>query len=199
MSEFFLTLILTYIFLYTFYFSKTIYIMLYSVIMFFFSFMFLIYIEFEFFAISILTIYIGGIAVMFLFLIMVIDLSDEAYLMTNDSNFLINFILILGFSLVTYYFFIAYYDPLFFRSNVSIDMVGSYRYLLNFFPTHGNVRIKFLIRDLVMIFINFNDLDILGFYLYVYFGPYIVAVGLFLLVATVVAIMVSVNSNKFLY
>ena len=74
---FFLTLILLFI-LYIFCLTKTAYILFFSILVFIVSFIYILYLELEFIGLVFIITYIGGIAVMFLFLVLVLNTKQES-------------------------------------------------------------------------------------------------------------------------
>lgn len=185
---------------YTFRLTKTVYVMLYSVLVLLFVFMQLITIEFEFFAISVLTVYVGGIAVMFLFLIITVDLKEEAKpSFRRNLTFWPYFFLALFVVFVVYWYLALSYDPKFFDPLSIINDIRAGKHCPVDQLTHiDNVddRLTAQTYHYTYYFMDFTDINILGWYCYRVLSPYVVAVGLFLFIATLTAVMLCTNSVK---
>jgi NADH:ubiquinone oxidoreductase subunit 6 (subunit J) len=181
---------------YTFNMSKTIYIMLFSILPVIMLSLFLLLNGFEFFSISIVTIYVGGIAVMFLFLILVIDMrSEEMGLEINQFQILWNIFFIILFVIIFYTVIIYFYNPLYFNGEDFELKVFKMEEISAWGDSIEMERIEFVEADelVLSIFDTFSDIYIIGFLMFKYFSIYVIAVGFFLLAATILAIMLCAN------
>jgi NADH:ubiquinone oxidoreductase subunit 6 (subunit J) len=108
-----------------FFYNKTSYILIGSIFLFVFSSMLFFILELEFLAIIFSMIYVGGIAVMFLFLILVVDVNIENVEGTKLTKVKkIDCLLISIFSFVLTFILLAATDPLIF-SNLDICIQNS--------------------------------------------------------------------------
>jgi NADH-quinone oxidoreductase subunit J len=110
-----------------FYFNKTIYTLLTSLFAFLFVSGYLLYISFEFLALAFVMTYIGGIAVMFLFLVLVVDVKDENVKTLFFSNY--NYFEVVGLTSVSSLFFtflfITIYNPFIFNDTIFQDLFST--------------------------------------------------------------------------
>lgn len=175
-----------------FIFNKTIYTLITSVLVFLFVSIFLLFLDLEFIALSFSMIYIGGIAVMFLFLILIVDVKVE-----NTKNIFFtnhNYLLLVGLTVFFSFFFsfvyIEFFDPFIFN-----DIFFQNAVLINNFFMRTNV-IYFDFDVLTFYYIsdiNFSDLFILGFYLFRFCSFNILLIAIYLFIATIIAILLSAN------
>lgn len=217
-------LVLTYLVNSIFRLNKTVYILLYAVLVFIFISFYLIYLGFEFLALSFFITYIGGIAVMFLFLIIVLNVKLENSREIKKPFFknyfyilLLNLILVVIFSIL--FFWVYNYEMFNSRefyqevSSIFIDqptLLGTLldkTELFNFYPLTFRGHSLYKVHDLwdynfdVTLMHEFNNLqseysDIftLGVFLYKEHYLILIAIAFFLLVAIILSC--SISSTK---
>ena len=125
----------------------------------------------SFFALIYIIIYVGAIAVLFLFVIMMLEIKIIDYFRQYDFNILKQIVLYLIFSLV----------PFFFSVGISLQILTD-----NFLEFEDNCSVSF---DLVI------DLQAIGQVLYNHYILCVLLGGLILLVAIVGAIVLTLNMN----
>lgn len=171
-----------------FIFNKTVYTLVTSVFIFLFVCGFILYLDFEFLAIAFAMIYVGGIAVMFLFLILIIDVKVENtknLFFTNSSFFSLVF-LTSFFSFIISFLVLYIYDPYSFNNILLFETFQS-----SFFNT--SLSKIFFDQSVISCFyyicdFNFSDIFILGVYFYKYNSILLLFIALYLFIATIVAI-----------
>ena len=94
-------------------FNRTVFILLSSVLVFLFVSFFIIFLGFEFLGLVFATVYVGGIVVMFLFLILIVDVRVEntQKLVFKSKDFFFTLIFSIFFTLFFSIFFIYSYCP----------------------------------------------------------------------------------------
>lgn len=199
-------------------FNKTVFILLASILVFLFVSFFIVLLGFEFLGLVFAMVYIGGIVVMFLFLILIVDVRVENTQKTvfNNNDFFFTFVLSFLFTIFFSLFFYLSYCPLlanntsfylFFnkaeicRSDVSFINFYKFNFEIDF-DTSLLLKEEFKFRQFynddfvlnsVLNSFSFNEIDILGVTLFEQHGLLLCLIGLFLLIATIVAVILCLN------
>lgn len=181
-------------------FNRTFYSLFLSSTLFLFISFFLVYLDMEFLGLSFAMIYTGGIAVMFLFLILLIEVKFEnpKSLLNNfkyDFSFLLSFLFSSFFS----YYFIENFS--FYELNKILLL--DYDTLFMFEINHDYIYTKYdlskgdnfyndeFILEYFFLNNNFSDTYILGVSLFKYHSILIILIGIFLLVSTLISLYLS--------
>jgi len=140
---------------------------LFMILLFFESAILLSFFNLEFFALLIVLVYVGAVAVLFLFVVMLLDIKTESY----------NFYILFNITFILSVF----------------CMVKSYNFFINFFYADGFFN-SFL-ETHSFSFDTIEEIQILGQALYNSFLPCILIAGLILLFAMIGAIALTYNYN----
>ncbi len=174
-----------------FIFNKTIYTLVTSVLVFLFVSIFLLFLDLEFLALSFSMIYVGGIAVMFLFLILIVDVKVEntKNIFFTNHNYLVLTVLTVCFSFFFSCLYIEIFDPFIFNTIYFQDIIVN-----NDFIQSNSIYFDFDILNFYYICdFNFSDLFILGVYLFRFCSFNILLIAIYLFIATIIAILLSLN------
>lgn len=212
-----LLFILAYLLNNIFLFNRTIYTLLCAVIVFIFVSCYLIYLGFEFLGLSFFITYVGGIAVMFLFLIVVSDVKNE------NSKELKRYLPKKNLYLVFLIFFCVVFFSLSFLLSYDFTLFNNYQFkifvLNDFFGEHIKKVLKysiasssdyyfriFYIKEITNLFKGFDniifynwynshvfysDIFILGSFIYKELPLFIIVISFFLLIAIILACSIS--------
>ena len=142
---------------------------LFMILLFFESSMILALFNIEFFALLIILVYVGAVAVLFLFVVMLLDIKTESY----DFYLLFNITFIAG----------------------SFIILKSYNFFIPFFYNAPQLGENQKITDPIVIE-SMDEIQALGQILYNYFLPCILIAGLILLFAMIGAISLTYNYNS---
>jgi len=182
-------------------FNRTSYILLHSIMLFLFSAAYMVYLEFEFLGLIFATIYVGGIAVMFLFLILVVDVRVEnsRKLLFWDRKLLFRIFLTISLATFFSYVFLLLVEPtLFFNIDFFINCNSQLirwdleltKYVPNNYAKFGTTFIRKYFVDAVD---NVDDIYVLGVLLFTDHPVLLVIAGLFLLIVTIVSVILCMN------
>jgi NADH:ubiquinone oxidoreductase subunit 6 (subunit J) len=174
-----------------FIFNKTVYTLITSVFIFLFSSIFLLYLELEFLALSFAIIYIGGIAVMFLFLILIVDVKVEntkSIFFSNNSYISISLLTILS-SFISSIIFLVFYNPFNFNLIFFLDLL-TYLDIQDFNEVDEILKLNFYLVEDDFLYL---DLAILGVFFLRFHPLLLILIALYLFIATVVSILLCVN------
>jgi NADH:ubiquinone oxidoreductase subunit 6 (subunit J) len=161
---------------------------------------YLIFLNFEFIALSLLLLYIGGILVMFIFLILAInDYEEGSKISTPSLSTQVN-IIIMVVAFLLLYFLTYLYNPLL----VNLENLQFFIFLSNEYSLvdvafidqlyFSNTKLRvYIICDLF----NFSDVFILGYVFFAEYPSYVVVLSILLLVATVAAL--SMLNDRFAF
>jgi NADH-quinone oxidoreductase subunit J len=138
--------------------------------------LFLFLLNIEFLSIIFIIIYVGAIAVLFLFIIMMIDLK-----ISNKINNYLKYFSIGGF--LGFFFF---YEFFFFISNDN-----------NLLNLSNNLQFLQLYNNWVIKIDNLNNLKCIGQFLYTYYSVHFVLAGFLLLLGIIGPILLTFNTNIF--
>ena len=189
-------------------FNRTVFILLSSVLVFLFVSFFIVFLGFEFLGLVFATVYVGGIVVMFLFLILIVDVRVEntQKLIFRNKDFFFTFF----FSI----FFIYNYCPSLANNfsfykffNDSQACSSSYEFLrISSFTGERNFDANNLIIEKIKKFFDiehqtdvlldnqiFDEIYMLGVIFPEQHGLLLCLAGLFLLIATIVAVILCLN------
>ena len=186
-----------------FLYNKTSYLLIGSIFLFMFASIIFFTLELEFLAITFSMIYVGGIAVMFLFLILVVDVNIENVEGTKlvDLKFVDCLIISLISIILTFILYINFDIFLFNEVEIFfIDNVFEYNnsnYLYNeFLETLYDL---YFIQNYPLNLVNFLDLWILSFILFKSFYVVLMLMAYYLFVAIVVSLIFCSNTfEKFI-
>jgi hypothetical protein len=140
----------------------------------------------EFLALSFAMIYIGGIAVMFLFLILIVDVKVEntkKIFFTNNNYFILSCLtVILSFFFSCVYLF--FFDPFLFNTVEFQDIILSDDFIIsNSIYFEFDILNYYYIQDF-----DFSDLFILGVYFFRFCSFNILLIAFYLFISTIIAI-----------
>jgi len=169
-----------------FIFNKTIYTLVTSVLVFLFVSIFLLFLDLEFLALSFAMIYIGGIAVMFLFLILIVDVKVEntKKIFFTNNNYFILVCLTLFFSFSFSCVYLLFFDPYLFNTIEFQNIVLSNNFIIsNAIYFDFDILNYYYIQDF-----DFSDLFILGVYFFRFCSFNILIIGFYLFISTIIAI-----------
>jgi NADH-quinone oxidoreductase subunit J len=130
----------------------------------------------EFFGLLFIIIYVGAIAVLFLFVIMMLNIKLQSSFLGNLNAknpllYIVSLLLVLILSVNSYVYFFASFNE------VSSTVVRENTFSVQFFD-------------------NFSNLDVLGQVFYNYYLMYLSLAGFILLIALLGAIVLTLNFNK---
>lgn len=188
---FWLILILSFIVNIIFIFNKTVYTLVTSVLVFLFVSIFLLFLDLEFLALSFAMIYIGGIAVMFLFLILIVDVKVEntKNIFFTNNYYFTAVVFTVFFSFFISVIYISFFDPFSFNSIYFQDIIKNDDFLLS-----NSINFNFDILNYYYICdFDFSDLFILGVYFFKFYSINILLIGAYLFIATTIAISLSTS------
>ena len=169
--------------------KKTIYLVLWSILVIITGSCYIIYLNFEFIAISITLIYVGGIFALFLFLIVSINDYTEHFIFYDKK---IDYLVILSVALFTGLFLHIYYPnlfsinhPYFINEHVlyCFDIINLFNFQFLYF-SDINYEFLFLIDN-----IFFSDLFILSYFLFYKFSIHIISIALLLTLSPICSLM----------
>jgi NADH:ubiquinone oxidoreductase subunit 6 (subunit J) len=147
----------------------------------------MLFLDLEFLALAFAMVYIGGIAVMFLFLILIIDVKIEntKNLIYTNSKFLLITIITIVCSFIVSYIYLIFFDPFIFN-NVDFQEV----LVKNLYIVSNSIYFDFDILNYYYICdFDFSDLFILGVYLFKSYSILLLLIAVFLFIATIVSIL----------
>jgi len=197
-------------------FNRTVFILLSSVLVFLFVSFFIVFLGFEFLGLVFATVYVGGIVVMFLFLILIVDVRVEntQKLVFKSKDFFFTLIFSIFFTLIFSIFFIYNYCPILannttffnFFNNVQVCFAKpTYLDELHHMGGMEDPVYEFAAKKPEVIYTKnyifylflekgvFNETIILSEAFLQQHGVLLCLAGLFLLVATIVAVILCLN------
>ena len=208
----FLSIIMSFLINSIFRFNRTVFILLSSVLVFLFVSFFIVFLGFEFLGLIFATVYVGGIVVMFLFLILIVDVRVEntQKLIFKSKDFFFTLFFSVFFTLFFSVFFMYSYCPTvantfhfykFFNDSLIFPQVAL-QYEENFYHDQYEIspeliEYKFFslesVLDNLFDYTSFDEIEMLGIIFPEQHGLLLCLVGLFLLIATIVAVILCLN------
>jgi len=177
--------------------TNPIYSLLWLVISFLFSASLLLLLGQEFLGLIFIVIYVGAIAVLFLFLVMLLDLkfknlqnkkNNLIFIVTFYSITFLLFLLILNFNYIKFEFFIYNIDLIFKQFKFEL------KFLLMYFLFVTN-QFSFVFINWIEFVNSLNEIDLYGFVLYDIFVLQLLLVG-FILLSVLIGVVFLTNSYK---